>query len=114
MRHSQSSIGYRIKDRNGKSVVYSGDTDTNTEIIKLGRNVNLLILECSFPSGRKVTGHLTPPEACQIAAAANCDHLVLSHLYPPIEELKSEINQVCPKYYDGKVTIASDFIEFKI
>ncbi len=114
MRHSQASIGYRIEDKNGNSVVYSGDTDTNPEIKELARDANILILECSFPSVRKVSGHLTPPEACQIAAEANCEHLVLNHLYPPIEELKKEINQVCPKIYNGKITVASDFIKFKL
>ena len=58
----------KLTDSNGKSIVYSGDTDYCPELIELADNCDLLILECSFPDDMKVEGHLTPSEAGKIAA----------------------------------------------
>ncbi len=35
MNHREESLGYRITDSNGKSIVYSGDTDTNKNLVSL-------------------------------------------------------------------------------
>ncbi len=52
MLHSDPSIGFRV-EAEGKSIVYSGDTDYCENIVRLGKNADLLILECSFPDERK-------------------------------------------------------------
>lgn len=111
MQHSRSAIGYRIESKDGRSIVYSGDTDFCPEIIELANQADVLILECSFSDGEKVAGHLTPSEAAEIAAAAECSQLILTHLYPPSGELEVEINMKCPKIFSGTISIAQDFMK---
>jgi len=109
MKHSNHSIGYRIENKTGSSIVYSGDTDYNNEIIELAQNTDVLILECSFPENRKMGGHLVPEEAAKIAAQSNCKQLILVHFYPPYEEVETEIYKIIPKIYKGELFIAHDF-----
>ena len=111
MKHSDFSNGYRIENEHGKSVVYSGDTDYNENIIQLAENADVLILECSFPNNRKVTGHLIPAEAAEIAQQANCKKLVLTHFYPMQQKTEKEIQDVIPKIYRGEIIIAHDFLK---
>ncbi|MCU0644712.1 MAG: ribonuclease Z [bacterium] len=114
MQHSRSAIGYRIETAEGHSVVYSGDTDVCPEIIELAHQANVLILECSFPDVKKMKGHLTPSEAAQIAAQAECQHLILTHLYPPFDIIEAEIQSKVHKIFTGKISIAQDFMKIKI
>ena len=113
VQHSQAAISYRVESREGHSIVYSGDTDYCQEIIELAKGADVLILECSFPDNRKMKGHLTPSEAGEIAKQANCGHLILTHLYPPVDELKAEIKIKCPKIFGGKISIAHDDLKLK-
>jgi len=114
MQHSRAAIGYRIESKEGRSIVYSGDTDFCPEIIELAKHADILILECSFPDHKKMVGHLTPSEAAEIAAKAKCEHLILTHFYPPLDELEEEINKKCPIIFSGKLSIAHDYMKLKI
>jgi len=70
LNHQQSAcLGYRINYQ-GKSIIYSGDTDYCDALVTLAQHGDVLIVECSFPDGYKVDGHLTPAEIGQIAAQA--------------------------------------------
>lgn len=106
--HTDYSIGYRI-EKNGKSVVYSGDTDYCKEIVELARNSDLLILECSFPERYRIKGHLTPKLAGRVARESGTKHLVLTHLYPVCD--RYNILSGCRKEFKGKVTVAKDLYE---
>jgi len=110
-KHTDSSVSYRIEN-NGKSIVYSGDTDYSDEIIKISKNTDLLILECSFPDNKKVKGHLTPSLCGKIAAKANVKKLVLTHLYPECD--KVDIKKQCSKEYKGNIVLAKDFMKIKV
>ena len=108
---SAAALGYRLES-GGKSVAYSGDTDYCQGIIELGRTVDLLILECSMTDERKVEGHLTPSECGQIAAAADCRHLVLTHFYPVFQGY--DIRRRVRRYYRGRLTLARDLMSFVV
>ncbi len=114
LQHSHAAIGYRIESREGNSIVYSGDTDYCHEIIELAKNANILILECSFPDTKKMSGHLIPSEAAEVAAKARCEHLILTHFYPPYEELETDILIKVHKIFTGKISIANDYMKLKI
>ncbi|UCE05022.1 MAG: ribonuclease Z [bacterium] len=111
VQHSHAAIAYRVESNQGHSIVYSGDTDYCPEIIELAKKAEILILECSFPDNRKVNGHLTPSEAAEIAEKAECNHLILTHLYPPVDELEAEIHSKCHKIFSGKISIAQDYMK---
>lgn len=110
--HAQESIAYRVEDERGRSVVYSGDTGFSEELIDLARDTDLLILECSFPDGQEVAGHLTPSAAGRMAALAGAKRLLLTHFYP--ECLRTDIAAHCRKTYGGQLTLARDLLTIRI
>jgi ribonuclease BN (tRNA processing enzyme) len=111
-KHTPESIAYRIDDRSGKSVVYSGDTGFCNEIVDLAMGADLLILECSFPDGKEVEGHLTPSQAGRIASLAGAKRLLLTHFYP--ECLATDIAAQCRKTYKDELIVGSDLLHIRI
>ncbi len=112
MAHSDNSIGIRYKDRDGKILCYSGDTDYCENIVRLARKADLLILECSFPDEGKVKGHLTPSYAGKIAREADAGKLLLTHLYPVCDAY--DIVLQCKKEFSGEIQIASDLMKIEL
>ena len=110
--HTEASLAYRIENRAGKSIVYSGDTGYCETIIELARGSDLLVLEASFPEGCEVEGHLTPSQAGQIASLAGVNLLLLVHFYP--ECLRSEIVAQCRLNYSGELILGSDLLEIVV
>ena len=110
--HSGESIAYRIETSNGESVTYSGDTDYNQSIIKLAKNSDLLLIECSFPEPEKTAGHLTPEEVGKIARESNSKKVILTHVYPVFENF-DPVQQV-KNHYAGDVIQGRDLMVFQI
>lgn len=80
-------FGVRL-EAEGKSIAFSGDTAPCDAMVKLARDADLLIHECTFPEAfiehRRNTGvgtfaHTSPTELGQIAAKANVKSLVATH-----------------------------------
>lgn len=111
MKHSKDAIGYRF-ECNGKVLVYSGDTDRCEEIIHLARHADVLILECSFPDEMKIPKHLTPSEAGQIAEKAHVGKLVLTHFYPPCDEI--DVKGIAKRQFSGDVIVAEDLMKITL
>jgi len=109
--HSPFSLLSKFTTTN-KKIFYSGDTDWDDNIINLGKNADLLILECSWPDKYKESGHLTPIECGKIAYAAKAKKLLLTHFYPPTEKI--DIKKIVSKYYNGPVIIAKDLMKINI
>jgi ribonuclease BN (tRNA processing enzyme) len=110
--HINESVGYRIEDKGGKSIVVSGDTDYCKNIVKLGFDADVLILECSMPDEKKVDGHLTPSLCGRIADESSCKKLVLTHFYPSCDKIDAV--SVCKRYYKGKIIVSEDLMRLKI
>jgi ribonuclease BN (tRNA processing enzyme) len=101
-------IAYRIDSEN-HSLMYSGDTEPCESLVQLGRNVDLAILECSFPDVATLKGkHLTPRTAAEMAARMNAKKLILTHMYPECEGRETEMLDNAKRIYDEEVMIASD------
>ncbi|MDF1665127.1 MAG: MBL fold metallo-hydrolase [Planctomycetota bacterium] len=110
--HMPGALGYRIQFNDGPSLAYSGDTDLCDAIVSLAQDIDVLILECSFPDHLKVKGHLTPKECGQIARQAKCKTLVLSHFYPVCDD--HDIEAMCRKQWDGELILAEDNLTLNI
>jgi ribonuclease BN (tRNA processing enzyme) len=108
MAHISGSVGYRIEFKDGKSIAISGDTDYCQNIIDLGFEVDLLVLESSFPDGKKVEGHLTPSLAGRIALESGCKNLLLTHLYPICDQY--DILNQCKQVYPGQIILGEDLM----
>ncbi len=112
MAHNPESIAYRITGRGNQSVVYSGDTEFNENLIRLALNADLLICESAFPELLKTEGHLTPSRAGKIAATARVRKLVLTHLYPECDDV--DIKKECRQSYSGPIIIAEDLMKVEV
>ena len=110
--HLPGSIGFRVELKDGKSVAFSGDTDYCKAIVELARQVDLLVLECSFPDAKKVEGHLTPSLAGRIAQESQCRKLLLTHLYPVCDRV--DIVQECRRTYQGPIVLSEDLMKIEI
>jgi ribonuclease BN (tRNA processing enzyme) len=101
-------IAYRIESER-RSLLYSGDTEPCQSLVELGRDVDLAILECSFPDLASLKGrHLCPTTAAELAAKMNARKLVLTHMYPECNGRESEMLDRIKRIYDREVTLAED------
>ena len=110
--HNDESLGYKITCPDGKSIVYSGDTDFSDNLAELAGNADLFICESALPDDLKVQGHLTPSIAGEIASRANVKKLVLTHFYPECD--LSDIRGQCRKTYSGPLILAEDLMEINV
>jgi ribonuclease BN (tRNA processing enzyme) len=101
--HTAGSLAYRV-EADGRSLVYSGDTDESDSLVDLARGADLLVLESAHPF--KVTGHLTPGEAGHLAARAGVARLVLTHFYPPCDEV--DVVALAAREFPGDILRAED------
>jgi ribonuclease BN (tRNA processing enzyme) len=108
MAHRPESIAFRVETDKGRSVVLSGDTDYNTNLVDLASLTDVLVLECAFPDEKKVHGHLSPSLAGRIASESRCKRLILTHLYPICDRF--DMKSQCASTFDGPVEIAYDLM----
>ena len=107
--------------RPGVSMVYCTDTVYTDSAIEISRKANLLIHESTY--SHKETemayerGHSTATMAAQIAAKANVDQLILTHLSPRY----TPGNQTCPddllneaKAIFPNTLLAKDFLQIDV
>jgi len=107
VKHAENSIGFRV-EAEGKAIAYSGDTEYCDAIIDLGKDADLLVLQCSFPAGIKHEGHLNAKECGEIAKRANAKKLLLTHFFPEAEE--AELKKQAAKAFNGEIILAKDLM----
>jgi ribonuclease BN (tRNA processing enzyme) len=112
MNHIPSSLGYRVTLPGGFAVAYSGDTDYCENLVSLAKGADLFICESALPDDQKVTGHLTPSLAGEIATRAGVKRLVLTHFYPECDD--ADIEGQCRKNYTGRLDLAQDLMSIDI
>ncbi len=103
--HTPDSIAYRLDD-GAHSFVYSGDCAPTGDLARLAEGADLLVSECSFPSGWNTEDHLTPDTLGEIARGAGVKSLIATHTYPPAQavDLVSQIH----RHYAGPVQVGVD------
>lgn len=82
-RHSVPGLCYRFDNAAGASVVFSGDTAFNPDLIDLSRGAGLLVHEASY-GARSVRedvkwGHSGAPDAAEVARQAGVARLAIVH-----------------------------------
>jgi ribonuclease BN (tRNA processing enzyme) len=107
--HSDGSLAYRV-EAEGRSLVYSGDTDESDSLVDLARGVDLLVLEAANPV--KIPGHLTPQEAGRLAARAGVGRLLLTHFYPPCDEV--DVVALAAQEFPGEIRRAEDGLSLTV
>ncbi len=110
--HLPESVGYRVEFKGGGSMAISGDTDYCRNMVELASEVDLLILECSFPNDNKKEGHLTPSLAGRIGTESRCKRLLLTHFYPECD--RSDILKEVREVYSHEIILGEDLLRVKI
>jgi ribonuclease BN (tRNA processing enzyme) len=105
--HTSESLAIHLADREGASFVYTSDTGYAEALAKFAKEVDLLLMECSFFTGKPVKTHLELADAIRLAIDSGARRVVLSHLYPEWDgiDLKAEAAKLWPgetiEAYDG-------------
>jgi len=103
--HTETSLAFRI-EADGQAIVYSGDAIETPGLVQLARGADAFVCECSFPRGWRTPDHVTADGAGRMAQAAGARRLVLSHLYPPAQEV--DVASQARTEYRGDVIVAVD------
>jgi ribonuclease BN (tRNA processing enzyme) len=109
--HTENSIAYRI-EAEGKVLVYSGDAIESNNLVRLARDADLFVCECSLPNDWATADHLTAGAVGRVAQRARVKQLVVTHLYPPA--LAADVVAQARAEFDGGVIQARDGLEFEI
>ncbi|MDT4968627.1 MAG: hypothetical protein QOJ64_3364 [Acidobacteriota bacterium] len=110
--HTKESLALRLEDDRGASLVYTSDTGYADELSTFTRQVDLLVMECSFWRSKPVETHLVLDDAMRIASRAEPRRVLLTHLYPEWDgiDLASEAKKLWP----GETMAAEDGLRLKI
>ncbi|MFB0565828.1 MAG: MBL fold metallo-hydrolase [Candidatus Aminicenantaceae bacterium] len=113
--HSSSSLGFHfILRKEGKEIIYSGDTPVNSALFKRAEGKDYLIHDCSTPSRYFIeypslsTMHTNSLELGKLAQEAQIKCLVPCHFFGELEFSLSEIEEEIKKNYQGKLIIPKD------
>jgi ribonuclease BN (tRNA processing enzyme) len=109
--HTPDSVAYRLDDGN-HSMVYSGDATPRGELARLAEGADVLISECSFPSGWETEDHLNADSVSEIAQQAGVKSLVVVHCYPPA--LAVNLIAQIHSHYHGEVQLAVDGLHLSL
>jgi len=107
------SVAYRIEYK-GKSIVWSGDTNSSTDnMIALSNTADVLIYDTAILANPVpdflLMFHTTPARIGEVAAASQPAKLVLSHLSAITEQNIMQIKQdIRAQGYTGKILPAKD------
>lgn len=109
--HTDESVAYRIRCEEGV-LGYTGDTGPSTEVAAFLRGCRVLVAECALPDPAPMDRHLTPRLVAQLAAVAEPDLLVLTHVYPP--QTPAEAEARVSELYRGAVVAAMDGMRVRL
>lgn len=111
--HTQNlhCLGYRI-EYGGKALAYSGDSQYCDSLVRLCGDVDLAVLDCSFPASRPSPVHLHAGQCGQVAREAGVGRLVLSHLYPITE--RYDVREQAGEAFGGRVVVGKDLMAIKL
>ena len=110
--HTKESLALHLKDLDNKTLVYTGDTGYAEELAEFARNVNLLLMECSFTRNKPLHTHLELAEATSLGQTSNPETLVLTHLYPEWDGI--DVVHEAKSYCSCKIIEARDGLEIKV
>ncbi|HSE83924.1 MAG TPA: ribonuclease Z [Thermodesulfobacteriota bacterium] len=110
--HIESSFAYRIESE-GKSLVYSGDTDYSESLIELAKDADILVIECALPGDElKIKGHLTPNEVAKVVNGSTPKKVIITHLYPICD--KWNVIDKIKKQVRAEVVLAEDLMKVEM
>lgn len=102
--------------RPGRKIVYSGDTTFSTALVKLAKDADLLIHDCTFDDElserAKEDGHSTPSQAAKTAEQSNAKRLILTHISARYKTAKKLLDQA--RKITANAEVAEDFMRIQL
>lgn len=107
-------VAFRL-DAEGKSFVYSGDMVYDENLAILGKNADLVAIECSFPDRESLQGlHLCPEDIGKLAKLGNFKKVILTHMYPQCEGKEEEMIKNIESISSAKTKASHDFLQIEL
>jgi len=106
-----NSVGYRIEYKN-KTLVYSGDAQYCDSLVRLCREADVAVLDCSFPATKPGPVHMHAGECGRVAEEAGVNRLVLSHFYPPAD--RADVKAQAAEQFRGTVIKGKDLLTIRL
>jgi len=96
--HTDESLAIHIRDKNGKTIVYTADTGFAKELAALARGVDLLVMECSYFKNKQSETHLELSEAMYLIRYGKPKCAMLTHFYAEWDKVdfRKEIEKFSP------------------
>lgn len=113
--HSVPTLSYRVTAEDG-GFVYSGDTEPCIDVMDLAIEADLLIHECSFPAGTKVTNHTTPSTLAEMLEdySSEIGSICLTHFYPEMKGHGKEAIYRLKDHVEGEIILAEDLMKLEL
>jgi len=108
--HTEESLALRLKD--SKLFVYTSDTGFSEDLISFAKDVDLLLMECSFRRNKPVQKHLELVDAMNLARECAPRKLVLTHLYPEWDDV--DLVAEARMLWSGETIEAQDGLRLEI
>ena len=110
--HTDESNAIHLSENN-KTLVYTSDTGFSEVVATFARQVDLLVIECTFVKEKKVEKHLELAEAMYLIRKAEPKKVMLTHFYPEWDnvDFDEEIEKFSP---DCEVIEAVDGLRLEI
>jgi ribonuclease BN (tRNA processing enzyme) len=103
--------GYRV-EYGGTAIAYSGDAEYSKGLVRLCREADVALLDCSFPAQQPGKGHMTARNCGQVAQEAGVRRLILSHFYPVAE--RYDVIAQAREEFNGRTDMARDRMRIEI
>lgn len=114
------SVAYRLNSKEG-SIVVTGDTAPNAQLVELARGANVLLHMCHFLNEVETDPRLTSScsghlDAARTAAAAGVEKLVLIHLTEQITRpgIRERMVAEAAEVFSGTVILGEDLMEIPL
>jgi ribonuclease Z len=102
--------------RNGRKIVYTGDSRFSESLIELAKKADLLIHDCTFDDElverAKEDGHSTPSQAVKTAKKAKVKQLILTHISARYKSTDLLLEQARKNF--SAVTVAEDMLRINL
>ena len=114
MNHPVETYGFRLETA-GRVLAYSADTGQTDALVRLARQADLLLCEASFLGGPDLPAdlHLTARQAAEHAARAGAGRLMITHVPPWYDPMRS-LEEASAVAYSGPASLAAPGQSFEV
>ena len=102
--------------RNGRKIVYTGDSRFSESLVGLAKNADMLIHDCTFDDElaerAMEDGHSTPSQAVKTAKKAKVKQLILTHISARYKSTDLLLEQARKNF--STVKVAEDMLKINL